>query len=76
MCGIVGLHLRTPELVFGIVRTVGTEIAPVVQELHAALALGKRTLTETWSPTRYASANHSRNSSSISSTDVNRNACR
>ncbi|ADP81555.1 deaminase [Pseudofrankia inefficax] len=31
-------HLRTPELVFGIVRTVGTEIAPVVQELHAALA--------------------------------------
>jgi len=31
-------HLRTPELVFGIVRTVGAEIAPVVQELHAALA--------------------------------------
>ncbi|MBL7498499.1 CMP deaminase [Frankia sp. CNm7] len=31
-------HLRTPELVFGIVRTVGTEIAPVLQELHAALA--------------------------------------
>ncbi|MBX6388754.1 MAG: CMP deaminase [Frankia sp.] len=31
-------HLRTPELVFGIVRTVGTETAPVLQELHAALA--------------------------------------
>lgn len=31
-------HLRTPELVFATIRTLGTEMAPVRQELDAALA--------------------------------------